>query len=282
MQIIYDINAYIERLKADYGLNITLHPTAKELLISESILMKYNFHNSGFCVHLKTNNALHRKCVSNQAKIREKLLTTPCFTGVCHAGCKERVYGVYLENELLGFVSVVGYKADRQISAPRLEFVCKEFGFIQKDVLSLYEKLGDCLPEEALLDSLIFPLCRMIEYGNYLLRKSRRSDGLYMNILSYLSNYYTENICVEDIAKAFFVSPSQVSHTFKKNNGKSIREYLTFLRIEYAKILLNYTQNSITDIAMTCGFADCSYFCRQFKAETGISPKTYRSQNQLS
>ncbi len=277
MQLVDDIHAYIERLRVDYVLHITLHPFDKEILISESSLMKYNFHDAGFCLHLKTNQALLGKCIAKQEKIREKLRSVPAFTGVCHAGVRERIYGFYLDEKPLGFISVSGYKAEPQTVAPRLDRVSEEFGFTHQELRELYERLNDTFPVERTLDGLLFPLCRMLEYGNLLLRSSRRSDGLYTNILYYLANHYTENVSVKEIAAQFFVSHSQVSHTFKKNNGKSIREYTAFLRLEYAKKLLEYTRNGITDIAMTCGFFDCSYFCNQFKKTEGISPKQYRA-----
>ncbi len=281
MQIVHNIDEYIKRLKKDYGLSVTLHPYGNEVLICESELIKYNFHESGYCVHLKTNRQCLQKCISKQEKIFEKLRSVPCFTGVCHAGVKEKIYGTYLQEELLGFISVSGYKAEERICAPRLDFVCSEFSFPQSDLRALYGELKEDFPDDELLDSLIFPLCRMLEYGNALLRQhANRAEGLYADILRYLYNGFTEDVTLESIAKTFFVSTSQISHTFKKNNGKSIREYLTFLRIQHAKNLLRYTKQSVTEIALDCGFSDCSYFCNQFKKEVGCTPNVYRANKQ--
>ena len=43
--------------------------------------------------------------------------------------------------------------------------------------------------------------------------------------------------------------------------------------------MLRNTNETITDIALSCGFSSSSYFCRIFKKEMGISPTEYKRRN---
>ena len=53
-------------------------------------------------------------------------------------------------------------------------------------------------------------------------------------------------------------------------------EYITFLRIRYAKLLLQSEPLSIAQIAELVGYKDSGYFSKKFKAVTGQSPSDYQ------
>ena len=71
-------------------------------------------------------------------------------------------------------------------------------------------------------------------------------------------------------------SPSYISHTFKRRFGKTLRAYCNILKIRDAEHLLVSTDLSITDVALSSGFNDLSYFINVFRAETGMSPLEWR------
>lgn len=277
MQLTDEIDRYINRLKNDYGLSVTLHPTGREYLISNSSLIKYNFHNSAYCTYVKSNREAMRTCVKKQSAIEKKLLTEEVFTGVCHAGVKERVYGFYLRDKYLGFISVSGYKADKEIYVPRIKKICNDYLFTYDDTLEIYERLSDKFPDTEMLDSLIFPLRRMIEYGNMIFENIiSEKNSLYVEIIRYLNEHFCDDISLKTLSVIFAASVSQISHTFKKYNGRSVRDYINMLRTELAKELLRHTDKNITDIAMITGYSDSCYFCNVFKKVTGLTPGDYR------
>lgn len=59
---------------------------------------------------------------------------------------------------------------------------------------------------------------------------------------------------IDDLAELVFVSPRNLTRTFKKQTGITIAEYRTKLRIEKAKNLLNYTDYKVEHIANLCGY----------------------------
>jgi len=57
-----------------------------------------------------------------------------------------------------------------------------------------------------------------------------------------------------------------------------ISDYIQEQRMKKAKKLLHETNNMISAIAASVGYADANYFTRAFKRETGMTPKKYREQ----
>ena len=89
---------------------------------------------------------------------------------------------------------------------------------------------------------------------------------------------YKKKIKLIDISKAIYLSPYYLSHIFKKETGSTLLEYLTKVRIEEAKYLLENTQWNTTQIAFEVGCSDQSYFCKVFKKSEAISPSDYRKR----
>ena len=89
---------------------------------------------------------------------------------------------------------------------------------------------------------------------------------------------YKKKIKLIDISKAIYLSPYYLSHIFKKETGSTLLEYLTKVRIEEAKYLLENTQWNTTQIAFEVGCSDQSYFCKIFKKSESISPSDYRKR----
>ena len=66
------------------------------------------------------------------------------------------------------------------------------------------------------------------------------------------------------------------SKMFKESTGENFIEYLTNVRIEKAKELLNNTDYSMKEIGIMVGYADPNYFSRTFKKNVGVTPTEYR------
>ena len=73
-------------------------------------------------------------------------------------------------------------------------------------------------------------------------------------VQDYLIDHLSEENSVEDLASLAAMSPRNLSRVFKEKTGSTILEYLTLLRIEYAKTMLNNPEFTIEYIASQCGF----------------------------
>jgi len=89
---------------------------------------------------------------------------------------------------------------------------------------------------------------------------------------------YKKKIKLIDISRAIYLSPYYLSHIFKKETGSTLLEYLTKVRIEEAKRLLENTPWNTTRIAFEVGYSDQSYFCKVFKKIEGIPPYDYKKR----
>ena len=99
------------------------------------------------------------------------------------------------------------------------------------------------------------------------------------NVMNYLNHHFAENITVDDVAAALFLNKDYIAHVFKEETGHSLMQYVISLRINQAKLLLSETNRSITDIAVACGYADFTYFSKQFKQHANMSPSRFRKES---
>ncbi len=92
----------------------------------------------------------------------------------------------------------------------------------------------------------------------------------------FILNNYSEEISLDDIARAAFVSPYHLSHLFKEVEGISVFTYLTKVRLEKAKLLLRNRSYTINQISLQIGFRDPGYFAKVFRRVEGRTPSQFR------
>ena len=93
--------------------------------------------------------------------------------------------------------------------------------------------------------------------------------------MKYIKENLTENLTLENVAKAMSISPIHFHNTFKTAVGKTLRVYIEEQRIKRATNLLLTTNFSLTQIAYDCGFSSQSYFSYVFKRKMKVTPREY-------
>ena len=83
-------------------------------------------------------------------------------------------------------------------------------------------------------------------------------------------------ITTGDVARAVGFSPNYLSRRFRTSAGIGLHEYIVFVRLHHAAQQLISTGDSITEIALRCGFSDSNYFKDSFKKKFGVTPRDYR------
>ncbi len=96
------------------------------------------------------------------------------------------------------------------------------------------------------------------------------------NAIHFICNNYRKTITLTDVAEYVNLSPSYLSRKFKAVTGLTFKEYINGIRLKQASILLLSTSDSITDIALNCGYNDSNYFKDLFKKTYGMSPRAFR------
>lgn len=88
-----------------------------------------------------------------------------------------------------------------------------------------------------------------------------------------LMSAFTENpLGPSEIAGRLGISTRQLERLFRRYLGSSPKTYATELRLQKARNLLLQTENSITEIALACGFGSASHFSRVYRTRYGITP----------
>ena len=99
-----------------------------------------------------------------------------------------------------------------------------------------------------------------------------------------ISSFTNPEIDLAKILSSCHYSENYMRKMFKNTTGMTPVEYLTSLRMDYARQLLDQKQLlnlSISAIARMCGFYDVHYFSRVFHAWTGLSPREYVQHGDL-
>jgi two-component system response regulator YesN len=111
--------------------------------------------------------------------------------------------------------------------------------------------------------------------------RDSRTEGRYQSVIlkakEYIDRHYAApDISLHTVASYVGISPNHLSTVFSQETGENFIEYLTRVRIEKAKHLLENTAMKNADIADAAGFNDPHYFSFIFKKNTGLSPREYR------
>ena len=93
--------------------------------------------------------------------------------------------------------------------------------------------------------------------------------------VNFIHENFTEPITIGDVANYCGVSNTYLARMFKKIYMSTPNEYLTKLRIAYAKRLLIKGQ-SISSVCYNSGFNDYNHFITKFKSVTGTTPSKYK------
>lgn len=94
--------------------------------------------------------------------------------------------------------------------------------------------------------------------------------------IQYMGEHYEENISLEDTAAHIKLSTSYLSHLFRQELHKNFVDYLTEVRMEQARVLIDQGIDNVNVLAEKVGYQYASYFCRQFKKYTGMTVGEYK------
>ena len=95
-------------------------------------------------------------------------------------------------------------------------------------------------------------------------------------MVSYIQQNYMGKILLREFGEQFHLSEKYISRYFKEHFHITLSQYVTYLRLEHAKQMLQETDISVTEVAMQSGYQNISYFIRSFKKTYGVSPLKYR------
>ena len=102
-------------------------------------------------------------------------------------------------------------------------------------------------------------------------------NGHLMRAIALMEDHIEEPLSPSLIAEDLGISTRQLERLFGKYLNSTPKHYFMEMRLNRARNLLLQTEQSITEIAMACGFRSTSHFSKVFRAHFGKSPVSQRT-----
>ena len=102
-----------------------------------------------------------------------------------------------------------------------------------------------------------------------------REQQAVLGVLKYLEHHYCSGSLTE-AARMLHCDVAWLSREVKRRTGRTYTELLQERRLQQAAWLLEHTHQRVSDIALSVGYENVSYFHRIFQKRFGQSPKKYR------
>lgn len=99
----------------------------------------------------------------------------------------------------------------------------------------------------------------------------------FVEICDYIDSHCSEDLKLDEVADMSGFSKFYFERLFKQFTGTSFYKYVNQKRIAKASELLIEPGNSVTDVALNCGFMSISSFIRMFKLQKGCTPTEFKS-----
>lgn len=111
-------------------------------------------------------------------------------------------------------------------------------------------------------------------------RSPSRPEFLYHSICNWLQENYARSLGREEVARFFNITPNHLSRLFSQQGTMSFVDYLRWVRMAKARMMLQKYHLPVGDVALRCGYPDGDYFTRLFRRQFGLTPGEYRARFQ--
>ena len=103
-------------------------------------------------------------------------------------------------------------------------------------------------------------------------------DHRVQHVVSYIRGNFQRRLTLKEMADTVNLSPWWLCHLFKIDMDTSPERFLTQVRLEEAKHLLETEFLSVKEIMNRVGIADATKFSRSFKTAYGLTTAKYRNE----
>ncbi len=243
-------------------------------------------NESPFCALMAKTNQTCAACLQLQRRVEEEACMEPktlkCFAGLCDSSVPVRV-----GEDLVAFLQtgqVFLEKPDKRRFAAAAKQILKygaEFDLKKLEEAWFQSRVLDRRQYDSILRLLSIFAQHLSTLGQELAVQAEHGEAPPIARARALINArYSEDLGLDEIAKAVNMSAFYFCKTFKKATGMTFTNYLARVRVEKVKNLLLNPHKRVSEAAFEAGFQSLSQFNRVFRRIAGQSPKTYREQLQ--
>lgn len=239
-----------------------------------------------FCALMAKSNQSCAACLAMQRKIEEEAKlearTLKCFAGLCETAVPIRV-----GNNLIAFLETgqILLSHPDSVKFNRVAETLVRWG-TEVDLKQVEEAYFNTrvLSDEQ-YESMIHLLTTFAEHlsvcGQQLLATARLSEPAPVTMArKWIQENSDGEISLARVARTVNMSAKYFSEVFHEATGITFTDYVSHVRVEKAKRLLQNPNSRISEVAFEVGFQSLSQFNRTFKKLVGHSPKEIRTPRQ--
>lgn len=203
-----------------------------------------------------------------------------CILHLPHAETTERIKNELLNDfDVLPILSLKQIEAATQMLSSLCTFICQERNHSLarcQEILNTGYKIPEAVSTSAIIIKSTEDIERLqrinaITNGNYHLFSDVMKRA--MEYIFSTNHHYPTLSATADICH---ISPSYLSRLFSKEQNESYNTFITRVKIEDAKDLLENSHVSINEISELLKYEDTGYFIKVFKKHTNFTPLNYR------
>lgn len=127
-----------------------------------------------------------------------------------------------------------------------------------------------------LLMTLLFEIARIMKTSDEPEVTIRTGVGQIQEALKYVDRHYAEPIRIETLARECHISETHFRRLFSEYIDMTPIEYLNMVRVLRACEMLRSSNESMSSVALNCGFSTVSTFDRNFKQVIGVTPYQWK------
>lgn len=127
---------------------------------------------------------------------------------------------------------------------------------------------------------LLHQVARAVQENNRPTGASAPAHGLAYDVSSYIQQhiYANERLRLDALAAAFHHTKATLAQRFKEQTGGTIKDYILRYKLNLAKARLQFSDQSVAQIADELGFADESHLNKLFRQREGLTATAFRRQ----
>lgn len=244
-------------------------------------LVSYPENCAPFCRLIRSSaqgRAACARCDREACAIAAKERRTHIYR--CHAGLTEAVTPLYIGEVLAGYL-LFGHVFCYSNTDEGWDTISRSCSGYPVDLVKLKESCGSCTQVSR---EYIRSAARILHATASHLVQERmatlQEDSTAARLDAYLSSHYTEPITSQSLCRELKLGRSKLYKLSQQLYGCGINQQIRRLRMERArKLLLDYPEMGIAQIASDCGYSDYNYFIAVFSQTVGQSPGSYRGRS---
>ena len=267
-----DLKQMLKELYQISGFRISIYDTEWREIAS------YPQQLSGFCSCIQKNPDAKKICIHNDRLAFQSVKQSgEPYIYRCQFGLYEAVAPLYYFGMLSGYLMMGQVLETAPNSRKQVLDLALPYCDDKDAMQTIIHQMPSCSSQTFSSYLTIMSICA--EYITLSNRFRPVHQNLAQSIKEYLELHYPEKITLNTLCRQFYCSRATLMTAFRQEYDQTINRFLLIIRVRVAKEKLTSGNDSISEVAIKCGFADQNYFCKVFRQQEGLTPTQYRNIN---